>query len=59
MEEQTKESLILDLSGFDYLWKLNGKELIDEIQKIYVGEGVEDNIVVHPSKKTINIYTPL
>jgi len=45
-----------DLTGFDDIRKLNGMELIDEIQKAYDGVGVEDTIVVTRSNKRANIY---
>lgn len=55
-EEQTTEFPTFDLSGFDDIRKLNGMELIEEIQKAYDGVGVEDTIVVTRSNKRANIY---
>jgi len=55
-EEHTAEFPMFDLSGFDDIRKLNGSELIDEIQKAYDGVGVEDTIVVTRSNKRANIY---
>jgi len=45
-----------DITGFNDIRKLNGMELIDEIQKAYDGVGVEDTIVVTRSNKRANIY---
>jgi len=55
-EEQTTEFPSFDLEGFSDIRKLNGMELIDEIQKAYDGVGVEDTIVVTRSNKRANIY---
>jgi len=55
-EEQTTEFPTFDLTGFNDIQKLNGAELIDEIQKAYDGVGVEDTIVVTRSNKRANIY---
>jgi exodeoxyribonuclease V len=56
MEEQTTLFPSFDLTGFTDIRKLNGMELIDEIQKAYDGVGVEDTIVVTRSNKRANIY---
>ena len=55
-EELTTEFPTFDLTGFNDIRKLNGAELIDEIQKAYDGVGVEDTIVVTRSNKRANIY---
>jgi len=55
-EEQTTEFPTFNLTGFNDIQKLNGAELIDEIQKAYDGVGVEDTIVVTRSNKRANIY---
>ncbi|HLP05778.1 MAG TPA: AAA family ATPase [Paludibacter sp.] len=44
------------LEGFGDFCKLNGMELIDEIQRAYDGVGVEDTIVVTRSNKRANLY---
>ena len=56
LEEKTTEYPIFELNGFDDIQKLNGLELIDEIQRAYDGVGVEDTIVVTRSNKRANIY---
>jgi len=55
-EELTTEFPTFNLTGFNDIRKLNGAELIDEIQKAYDGVGVEDTIVVTRSNKRANIY---
>jgi len=55
-DEHTTEFPSFDLEGFNDIQKLNGMELIDEIQKAYDGVGVEDTIVVTRSNKRANIY---
>jgi len=55
-ESHTTEFPSFDLAGFDDIRRLNGMELIDEIQKAYDGVGVEDTIVVTRSNKRANIY---
>ena len=55
-DEQTNEFPSFELDGFDDIRKLNGMELIEEIQKAYDGVGVEDTIVVTRSNKRANIY---
>lgn len=55
-EEHTTEFPCFELDGFNDIRKLNGSELIDEIQKAYDGVGVEDTIVVTRSNKRANIY---
>ncbi len=55
-EERTTEFPHFELDGFDDICKLNGMELIDEIQRAYDGVGVEDTIVVTRSNKRANIY---
>ena len=54
--EQTTKFPVFELTGFDDIRKLNGMELIEEIQKAYDGVGVEDTIVVTRSNKRANIY---
>lgn len=56
LEEHTTEFPHFELDGFDDIQKLNGVELIDEIQRAYDGVGVEDTIVVTRSNKRANIY---
>ncbi|MDD3320681.1 MAG: AAA family ATPase [Paludibacter sp.] len=56
LEEQTNEFPEFELEEFDDICKLNGAELIDEIQRAYDGVGVEDTIVVTRSNKRANIY---
>jgi exodeoxyribonuclease-5 len=56
LEEHTTEFPRFELDGFDDIQKLNGMELIDEIQRAYDGVGVEDTIVVTRSNKRANIY---
>jgi exodeoxyribonuclease V len=55
-DEQTTKFPVFELDGFDDIRKLNGMELIEEIQKSYDGVGVEDTIVVTRSNKRANIY---
>ena len=56
LDEKTTEFPHLELEGFNDIQKLNGMELIDEIQRAYDGVGVEDTIVVTRSNKRANIY---
>lgn len=56
IEERTAEFPRFDLDGFGDIRKLNGMELIDEIQRSYDGVGVEDTIVVTRSNKRANMY---
>ena len=56
IEEKTTEFPQFELTGFSDIRKLNGMELIDEIQRSYDGVGVEDTIVVTRSNKRANIY---
>jgi len=56
VEELTTEFPRFDLEGFADIRKLNGMELIDEIQRSYDGVGVEDTIVITRSNKRANIY---
>jgi len=56
LEEHTTEFPRFELDGFDDIQKLNGMELIDEIQRAYDGVGVEDTIVVTRSNRRANIY---
>lgn len=55
-DERTTEFPTFELNGFNDICKLNGMELIDEIQRAYDGVGVEDTIVVTRSNKRANIY---
>jgi len=55
-EERTTEFPKFELDGFTDIKKLNGMELIDEIQRSYDGVGVEDTIVVTRSNKRANMY---
>ncbi len=45
-----------ELQGFADIKRLNGVELIDEIQRAYDGVGVEDTIVITRSNKRANMY---
>ncbi|MDR3652669.1 MAG: AAA family ATPase [Paludibacter sp.] len=56
IDEKTTEFPQFDMEGFSDIRKLNGAELIDEIQRAYDGVGVEDTIVVTRSNKRANIY---
>jgi exodeoxyribonuclease-5 len=56
IEERTTEFPKFELEGFSDIKKLNGMELIDEIQRSYDGVGVEDTIVVTRSNKRANMY---
>jgi len=56
VEERTTEFPKFELDGFTDIKKLNGMELIDEIQRSYDGVGVEDTIVVTRSNKRANMY---
>lgn len=54
--EETAAFPKLELSGFTDIKKLNGMELVDEIQRSYDGVGVEDTIVITRSNKRANLY---
>ena len=56
LEEKTDVFPRFELDGFSDICKLNGSELLDEIQRSYDGVGVEDTIVVTRSNKRANIY---
>jgi len=56
VEERTTEFPKFELDNFTDIKKLNGMELIDEIQRSYDGVGVEDTIVVTRSNKRANMY---
>jgi len=56
IEEKTDKFPHFELEGFSDICKLNGTELLDEIQRSYDGVGVEDTIVVTRSNKRANIY---
>ena len=56
LEEKTNEFPKFNLNGFSDIRKLNGMELIDEIERAYNGVGVEETIVVTRSNKRSNIY---
>ncbi len=56
LEGQTTEFPHFELNNFTDIRKLNGMELIDEIQRSYDGVGVEDTIVVTRSNKRANMY---
>jgi exodeoxyribonuclease-5 len=55
-EEQTNLFPHFELDRFSDINKLNGMELIDEIQRSYDGVGVEETIVVTRSNKRANMY---
>jgi len=55
-DEKTSEFPQFELANFPDIKKLNGMELIDEIQRSYDGVGVEDTIVVTRSNKRANMY---
>ena len=44
------------LDGFNDICKLNGMELIDEIQRAYNGVGIEETIVVTRTNKRATLY---
>jgi exodeoxyribonuclease-5 len=56
IDERTSDFPHFELNGFTDIKKLNGTELIDEIQRSYDGVGVEDTIVVTRSNKRANMY---
>ena len=56
VDERTSEFPHFELDGFTDIRKLNGMDLIDEIQRSYDGVGVEDTIVVTRSNKRAGIY---
>jgi len=56
IEDRTTEFPRFELEGFPDIKKLNGMELIDEIQRSYDGVGVEDTIVLTRSNKRANMY---
>lgn len=56
LEEKTNQFPTFRLSGFADIRKLNGMELIDEIQRSYDGVGLEETIVVTRSNKRANMY---
>jgi len=56
IEEKTKNFPNFEIEGFTDIQKLNGMELIDEIQRSYEGVGVEDTIVITRSNNRANIY---
>jgi len=56
IEEKTDKFPHFELEGFSDICKLDGTELLDEIQRSYDGVGVEDTIVVTRSNKRANIY---
>jgi len=56
LDERTTEFPHFELDGFTDIRKLNGMDLIDEIQRSYDGVGVEDTIVVTRSNKRAGIY---
>jgi len=56
LDERTTEFPHFELGGFTDICRLNGMELIDEIQRSYDGVGVEDTIVVTRSNKRAGIY---
>jgi exodeoxyribonuclease-5 len=56
IDERTSDFPHFELNGFADIKKLNGTELIDEIQRSYDGVGVEDTIVVTRSNKRANMY---
>ncbi len=56
VEERTTDFPHFELEGFPDIKRLDGMELIDEIQRAYDGVGVEDTIVVTRSNKRANMY---
>jgi exodeoxyribonuclease V len=56
LEDKTSTFPTFTLAQFDDISRLNGQELIDEIQRCYEGVGVEDTIVITRSNKRANIY---
>lgn len=55
-DEQTSAFPRFELEGFNDIRKLNGMELIDEIQRSYDGVGTEETIVLTRSNKRAAIY---
>ncbi|MDO9152784.1 MAG: AAA family ATPase [Paludibacter sp.] len=55
-EEKVNKFPTFELEGFNDIRKLNGMDLIDEIQRAYNGVGVEDTIVVTRTNKRANLY---
>ncbi len=56
MDENTTQFPKFKLASFNDIIRLEGQELIDEIQRSYQGVGVEDTIVITRSNKRANIY---
>ena len=56
VEENTNQHPKFDLKDFSDIKRLNGMDLIDEIQRSYNGVGVEDTIVITRSNKRANLY---
>ncbi len=56
LDDKTSTFPTFTLAQFDDITRLNGQELIDEIQRCYEGVGVEDTIVITRSNKRANIY---
>jgi exodeoxyribonuclease V len=56
VDQQTSSFPHFELENFSDIQKLNGQELIDEIQRSYEGVGVEDTIVITRSNKRANLY---
>ena len=55
-DEKVNEFPKFILDGFSDICKLNGMDLIDEIQRAYNGVGVEETIVVTRTNKRANLY---
>ncbi len=55
-DEKVNEFPKFNLDGFIDIRKLNGMDLIDEIQRAYNGVGVEETIVVTRTNKRANLY---
>jgi len=56
LDQLTESYPHFELENFSDIQKLNGQELIDEIQRSYEGVGVEDTIVITRSNKRANLY---
>jgi exodeoxyribonuclease-5 len=56
IEDKTFQFPKFKISPFSDILRLDGQELIDEIQRSYDGVGVEDTIVITRSNKRANIY---
>jgi len=56
LDERTSDFPKFELNAFQDIKRLDGMDLIDEIQRSYDGVGTEDTIVITRSNKRANIY---